>query len=623
MQQELLPRLIGRLPSECSAKLTELHRRLPFTDNDIDAFEVNQGTLTAENIPVFQAFLEESANAAKQQLKLATTPSQGEAGAKRARLGFSTQGALLRDVGAAFGRSATRSRGSIVDVEATTPVPKRLREARGDGAEVSTPECPRKQLKVSLKLSLNEGIAVKGTGLGVATAPVKLEVLGDPKLWTGPRRGTYTWMDEALEDRATERDRRLVELEVQLAEAMKRRHLELEDVVVGVIGVPAQAEAILCGRVVCEGLEGKLNERSILIEGSRETAKGARMQLNVTACPSIAAFPGQLVAVLGRSGTAGTTFHARDFIAGLPAPPPATLVAPGCNELLHMLVAAGPYCLRDGLDYCPLEKALEYAAKANPQVLVLLGPFVDANNKLICDGDAQLEGEAEPCSFEEVYTKCVLRTLRRGIAALRRSSPSTQVLLVPSLEEVLCFHPMPQPPLDVALGPSLGAGGEEQFKELGAHFLPNPAHLQINGLSVTITSADALTPVLRSGLVLRPDERKIEQALRLLQQQRSLFPVVPREPAVVSEARAAALDFPGGSIPDVCIFPSASGTASGTFVDGRLFVNPGSLCRPAAYGTFAEIWLAPPPADGSNASLLARAQVDIQSFNMEPGTSVA
>merc|ERR1719203_2275530 len=108
----------------------------------------------------------------------------------------------------------------------------------------------------------------------------------------------------------------------------------------------------------------------------------------------------------------------------------------------------------------------------------------------------------------------------------------------------------------------------EQLKLLGVKFLPNPAHLDLNGLRVSVTSADALSPVLRSGLVLRPEERKIEQALRLLQQQRSLFPVLPREPARVSEARAAALDFPGKVVPDVAIFPSVSGTASGMLVDG-------------------------------------------------------
>merc|ERR550532_3293677 len=100
--------------------------------------------------------------------------------------------------------------------------------------------------------------------------------------------------------------------------AMRARHAG-EEVVLGTVGVPTQAEAMLCGRVACEGLEGRLNERSILLEGCRGSII-ARVQLSVAQCQRVVAFPGQIVAVLGRSGMTGTNFHARDFVAGLPPP---------------------------------------------------------------------------------------------------------------------------------------------------------------------------------------------------------------------------------------------------------------------------------------------------------------
>jgi len=500
-------------------------------------------------------------------------------------------------------------------------VPKRMRQAAGDDlADPITPEPPRKQLQVSLKSSVNDRILIKSApgAAGAQTEAVTIQMLGDAKLWTGARGGAYAWMDESLEERAAERDRRLAEVEAELVAAVRARHPELEDLVVGVVGRPSQAEVVLCGRILCEGLEGRLNERAMLLEGSRSSAKGMRVQLNVSGCPSVSAFPGQLVAVLGRSGTSGTTFHARDFVPGLAVPPAPALVAPDCRRLLHMMVLSGPFCTRDGLDYAPLQEALAHAAEAAPQTLLILGPLVDAGNRGIASGEALLPGqgdEEDPLSYEEVYTRYVLPLLRQGVDRLRAASPATKVLLVPSLEDVLNFHPMPQPPLDLSLGPSLGNGGAEQLRRLGVELLPNPAHLTVDGLRLTVTSADALSPVLRSGLVLRPEERKIEQALRLILQQRSLFPVLPRDPPQVSEARASALDFPDGALPDVCIFPSASGTASGSFVDGRLFVNPGTVCRPAALGSFAEIWLAPPSAQGSNGSLAERARVDVKTFS--------
>merc|ERR1719203_2242433 len=87
-----------------------------------------------------------------------------------------------------------------------------------------------------------------------------------------------------------------------------------ESLMVGQVGVPTQAEVAMCGRIVCEGLDGRLNERSMLLEGSQTSANGARVQLSVADCKRLAAFPGQIVGVLGRSGMMGTTFHAKELL---------------------------------------------------------------------------------------------------------------------------------------------------------------------------------------------------------------------------------------------------------------------------------------------------------------------
>jgi len=313
--------------------------------------------------------------------------------------------------------------------------------------------------------------------------------------------------------------------------------------------------------------------------------------------------------VVGRSSMSGTTFHARDFLPGVPS---TLATPPKVDRPLHMMIASGPYCLRNGLDYTPLEQVLDHAAQHRPQVLVLLGPFLDAANQQVVSGETVLPGTTEPCSFDDIYTDHVLPTLLRGVAPLRRASPPTQVLVVPSLEEALCFHPLPQPPLDTSL--CVEAGVHEQLRRIGVQFLPNPAHLLINGLRMSFTSADALSPVVRE-LVLKPEGKKIEEALRLLLHQQNLFPVLPREPAQVAESRAAALDFPNGALPHICAFPSAVGVASGTNVDGTLFVNPGPLCRPAALGTFAETRVVPPVAGAEAVPLRECIRVDIQKLS--------
>jgi len=601
-----LQKVIAAVPTECQIRLLELHGKYHFNDDQLDCFLVNHKALTADNLPAFARFLEEEAAKASKPAKPARA---APAGGKRKTVAAS-QSALPRGIGAALGFVPTIV--TPTESQASTPFPKRIREMQESVTDVKdsaeggpSAGTPPKQLQVSLKSSLNNGNLAKPAVKSVQ-ASLKVEVLGDSKLWASSRNGVYRWVDESLEERAAARGARLAALEAEVVAAMLQRH-EGEDVSPGTIGVPVQSQVVLCGRVLCEGLEGRLNERSMLLEGSRASANGARVQLNVAECKEIAAFPGQIVGVLGRSGMTGTTFHARDFIAGLPLQPVAS---PGGESPLHMMVVAGPFCLRDSLDYAPLEQALRHAVRERPQVLVILGPLLDAGNQKVASGDTVLPGgDDEPSTYEEVYGRHVLPLLQRCLAPLRKTNPLTEVLIVPSLEETLCFHPLPQPPLDAALGPCVEPGALEQLQRLGVQFLPNPAHLRINGLKVSLTSADALSPVLRE-IVLRPEGRKIDEALRLLLQQRSLFPVVPRDPPQVSEARAAALDFPEG-VPDVCIFPSVSGTATGTIIGDTVFVNPGPICRPAALGSFAEFWLV--PSGGS--SLKERVRVDIQKLS--------
>ncbi|CAE7566238.1 HCN2 [Symbiodinium natans] len=230
------------------------------------------------------------------------------------------------------------------------------------------------------------------------------------------------------------------------------------------------------------------------------------------------------------------------------------------------------------------------------EVLILLGPFLDANNLQVAGGGAG--SEEEPACLEEVYVR-LFAELRKGLEPLRSARPATQVLILPSLEEAVNFHPLPQPPLDIMLSQWLEQEATDlvHLQQMGVRFLSNPAHIEINGIKVSLTSADALSPLLRE-MVLRPEGRKVEEALRLLLQQRCLFPVVPRDPAQVFEAKAQALDFPWDGAPQICIFPSPLAIMNGTTIENTLFVNPGSLCRQAAPGSFAEFWIQ--PSDGAS-----------------------
>ncbi len=50
------------------------------------------------------------------------------------------------------------------------------------------------------------------------------------------------------------------------------------------------------------------------------------------------------------------------------------------------MVAAGPFTLADDLDYAPLDALLSVCRRQRPDALVLLGPFVDAEQPLVASG---------------------------------------------------------------------------------------------------------------------------------------------------------------------------------------------------------------------------------------------
>ncbi|CAE7593341.1 HCN2 [Symbiodinium pilosum] len=118
-------------------------------------------------------------------------------------------------------------------------------------------------------------------------------------------------MNETVAARAVRRDERLQEWEPMLVSELQRRDPEAA---VGTVGVICQNESILCGRIACEGLEGRLNERSIMLEA--HSLSNAKVRLNISDCRQVAAFPGQIVGVVGRSGMTGNTFHVSDFLPG-------------------------------------------------------------------------------------------------------------------------------------------------------------------------------------------------------------------------------------------------------------------------------------------------------------------
>jgi DNA polymerase alpha subunit B len=180
----------------------------------------------------------------------------------------------------------------------------------------------------------------------------------------------------------------------------------------------SQTEVVVAGRVVCDSEgEGRLNPASVLLEGSRATSGGERVRLDLIDCPVFSLFPGQVVAVKGMNGT-GSKLAASSVSHGKPLPMPhtpraaleaqAARAAAAGSGPMRVWTAAGPYCLADDLAYQPLDDLLLEATQADspPDVMVLAGPFVDAEHPHVSAGRTRLEtedGDIFPLSARQVF----------------------------------------------------------------------------------------------------------------------------------------------------------------------------------------------------------------------------
>ncbi|EFN58390.1 hypothetical protein CHLNCDRAFT_10114, partial [Chlorella variabilis] len=297
------------------------------------------------------------------------------------------------------------------------------------------------------------------------------------------------------------------------------------------------------GRVCCDTEGGRLNAQSLLLEGSQKTSQGARARLDVSHCPTNRLFPGQVVAMLG-TNPSGHCIVASQLLPGAAAAPlPCTSLeqlatyatATGARGVL-VVAAAGPFTSSEDLEYAPLGALLDYCAGAKPDVLLLVGPFVDEEHPLVRGG--LLEE-----TFDDIYASRVLGQISRFS---KRVGGCTQVLLVPSTRDVHHHPVLPQPPLD-----------ELQAAAQSATALANPVTLRCNEAVVGVGAADWLMACIREEMPLSVAANERLTALAAhLPAQSSYFPIFPPPlgtPLDCSKA-GAALDMPYA--PDLLLLPS-------------------------------------------------------------------
>ncbi|KAI1328771.1 DNA polymerase alpha/epsilon subunit B [Xylariaceae sp. FL0255] len=398
-----------------------------------------------------------------------------------------------------------------------------------------------------------------------------------------------------------------------------RDHYKIDDDEFGSAASQSTADIVAIGRIASDSSEGKLNAASLVLETSRRTGNGRRVSLKLDKLQGrYQFFPGQIVALRGINSS-GHEFLVHEILdiplPGSAASTPAALEAhkdrlrggPDAMDSdsdpspLNVIFGSGPYSADNNLDFEPLHALCSQAADTYADVLVLVGPFIDADHPLIATGDFDLPEEAmtEPdtMNLSTVFRYMISPALNR----LTASNPTMTILLVPSVRDVIDKHvSWPQEPF-----PKKELGLPRTAKVIG-----NPMTLSINEALLGISSQDILWDLRHEELVGgKPDTPNLMSRLsRYLIEQRHYFPIFPPLDRSKLPKAGTTEEIPTGAMldtsylklgemmnvrPDIVIVPSSLPPFA-RVVESVLVINPGYLSKRRGAGTYARMILYPP-----------------------------
>ncbi|WWC86378.1 uncharacterized protein L201_001254 [Kwoniella dendrophila CBS 6074] len=450
----------------------------------------------------------------------------------------------------------------------------------------------------SLVETLNPHVPVMREGVPPGSKPrVVLSSTADPKNWN------YRYMFEKISQRSEALDESIDDYAENIKDAYGITEL-------GDPHFVSEENIYTVGRILSPPTDtSKATASSLILESSRLLGAGKRIALRFASpnelkvrggAPGVKGFglfPGCLACVKGRNGGGGT-FVVEEVL--LPAP--SALAQSSSSELLEfqhgdklsghpisLMTAAGPFTLEDDLNYAPLSALVDVVCQERPDVLLLLGPFVDSQHPLIVSG-------AVTQAPNEIFRNQVSRRLQRVLEV----SPGTVVILIPSVRDIVSKHmAFPQSMLDKDM-----LGLPKRVK-----VLPNPCTFSINEVIVALSNVDVLFHLRREELYQRAEEAEpdvnmhgaeVKDAMaglvRHVLGQRSFYPIFPPPEASAPEVNLDVTHYPLlkmiGPAPDILILPSKLKHFS-KIVDSTLVINPAYLARAHTAGTFAKVYLHP------------------------------
>lgn len=377
--------------------------------------------------------------------------------------------------------------------------------------------------------------------------------------------------------------------------------------------VASQRTLFAVGMICCDG-DGHLNDKSVLLQSSVEHSGGQRVRLDLHKLGEFSLFPGQVVGIEG-SNPSGHCLIASKLVDQIPLPVDAVVdVHPSMKQALDqeihstvvisrpeeisMIIAAGPFTTTDNLYFEPLKELISYAKRKQPQLLILLGPFVDSEHPQIKKGTTD-------SSFDEIFHLEILRRLQDYVEYM---GSEVRAILVPSIRDANHDFVLPQPPFDIQPPHII-----HQITSL-----TNPGTFEANQIKVGCCTVDVLKQLSgeemsRCSKDGTSNDRMGRLANHILNQ-RSFYPLYPPAEGIPLDFSLAQEALTISTIPDIIILPSdmkyfikvlsLGGRNEGEEQKKCVCVNPGRLAKGEGSGTFAEIYYHGSP-EMMNASIIS------------------
>jgi len=217
------------------------------------------------------------------------------------------------------------------------------------------------------------------------------------------------------------------------------------------VGVPRQSLQTNIGRICNVAHDGKLNSTSLLLEGSKHGSHGARIELDVSHLDHYSLFQGQIVAVTGHN-LSGKRMVVEKLMEGRMHEngngnanvkqgdlEQSQVPVEGQGQGAKIYAVAGPYTTSQNLEYQPLTDLLGVVEVEKPDVVILMGPFVDMKQDVVKNGEDLVLEYEDGTKRHVCYEQFFAAKIAAELEALYEAEPDlkTQFVLVPSMDDAV------------------------------------------------------------------------------------------------------------------------------------------------------------------------------------------